>query len=38
VLSAKPSDRKDTEQLRTLLARVAQTAQREVIAPDAAEC
>ncbi|MGC5562047.1 MarR family winged helix-turn-helix transcriptional regulator [Streptomyces sp. FR-108] len=29
---------KDTEQLRSLLARVAQTAQREVIAPDQAEC
>ncbi len=31
-------DAKDTEQLRTLLARVAQTAQREVIGPDSAEC
>ncbi|MFE9783252.1 MarR family winged helix-turn-helix transcriptional regulator [Streptomyces sp. NPDC005775] len=31
-------DPKDTEQLRTLLARVAQTAQREVFAPDETEC
>ncbi len=31
-------DPADTERLRTLLARVAQTAQREVIAPDDAEC
>lgn len=29
---------KDAEQLRTLLARVAQTAQREVVAPDGTEC
>ncbi|EXU64213.1 transcriptional regulator [Streptomyces sp. PRh5] len=28
----------DAEQLRTLLARVAQTAQRELIAPEEAEC
>ncbi|MGY5051629.1 MarR family winged helix-turn-helix transcriptional regulator [Streptomyces sp. 900105755] len=31
-------DPTDTEQLRTLLARVAQTAQREVVAPDETEC
>ncbi|GLY78042.1 MarR family winged helix-turn-helix transcriptional regulator [Actinoallomurus iriomotensis] len=31
-------DPKDTAQLRTLLARVAQTAQREVAAPDETEC
>ncbi|MFF0598558.1 MarR family winged helix-turn-helix transcriptional regulator [Streptomyces antibioticus] len=31
-------DARDTEQLRTLLARVAQTAQREVIGPDETEC
>ncbi|MFF9363582.1 MarR family winged helix-turn-helix transcriptional regulator [Streptomyces griseoluteus] len=31
-------DPKDTEHLRTLLARVAQTAQREVLAPGEGEC
>jgi hypothetical protein len=31
-------DGQDPEQLRTLLARVAQTPQRESIAPDEAEC
>ncbi|MFE4824824.1 MarR family winged helix-turn-helix transcriptional regulator [Streptomyces sp. NPDC056704] len=31
-------DPTDTKQLRTLLARVAHTAQRDVIAPDEAEC
>ncbi|SDP19181.1 DNA-binding transcriptional regulator, MarR family [Actinacidiphila guanduensis] len=31
-------DPTDTEHLRTLLARVAQTAQREVVAPDGTEC